>query len=154
MKRLSIFILCFFILRNTFILGQCIEIKNYKATKVMVTVDSMKMKYPFLVEVNVDSSKIIISIDNPGDTKKIEVSINEIEKCVVKDSINYDLVFRGTITDGSIEEGQIQEQVSTTVFLEKRGTDYHLKLAIPNFNNSEFEIFMQEKKNKNEAKKN
>jgi hypothetical protein len=120
----------------------------------MVTVDSMKMKYPFLVEVKVDTAEIQLNIDNPGEAKKITVIINDIEKCEISDSLNYNLVFKGTIIEGDIAAGQIAEQIPTTVFLKRKGIEYHLRMAIPNFNNSEFEIFMQEKKKKNETKKN
>lgn len=95
-----------------------------------------------------------MTIDNPGEAKKITVIINDIEKCEISDSLNYNLVFKGTIIEGDIAEGQITERVPTTVYLKRKGVEYHLRMAIPNFNNSEFEIFMQEKKQKNEIKKN
>jgi hypothetical protein len=119
----------------------------------MVTVDSMKMKYPFLVEVRMDTTDIQLTIDNPGEAKKITVIINNIEKCEVSDSLDYNLVFAGTIIEGDVAEGQITEQVPTTVYLKRKGVEYYLRMSIPNFNNSEFEIFMQEKKKKNEIKK-
>ena len=131
----------------------CIENKVYKVDKVFVSVDSMKMRYPFQVDVKSDSTTVYIKIDTPGEPKEIFITIKRIEKCDRPDSLSYSSVFYGTIKNEDMERSVTDDEVETKVVFEKKGLKYYMKMIVPQFENAEFEIFMQEKIIKNAAKK-
>lgn len=151
----ALFTLFFSIMFLTKVFSQpCIEKKSYKINNVFVYVDSRKMGYPFLVNVRTDTSKIYLILDTPQGEKEIVINIENAEKCYKADSLNYSAVFTGTIKNEDFETSNGNDPVTTTVIFEKKGSKYYLKMLLPQFQNSEFEIFMQEKSPKNEAKKN